>query len=110
MISYLKADAAAEREPTVEAALALERVADQAARLGEPGLERAAAERLAEIWRACGNEAAYRSAIARAARAMEAIEDGLSKDLAEEFAAHPRNEALRRAAAACGPARGMAGA
>ena len=97
VIGYLNADAAAEREPTPEAAAALEFVADEAARLGDPGLERAAAERLAEVWRSCGDEAAHASALERAAHAMAAIEKELSKDLAEEFAAHPRNAALRQA-------------
>ncbi|MGH7606227.1 MAG: tetratricopeptide repeat protein, partial [Gemmatimonadales bacterium] len=96
VIGYLHADAAAEREPTPEVAAALERVADEAARLGDPGLERAAAERLAQVWRACGDEAASVTAIERAAQAMAAVEAGLPKDLAEAFAAHPRNAVLRQ--------------
>lgn len=98
VIGYLNADAAAGLEPTPEVAAALERVADEAARLGDPGLERAAAERMAEVWRACGDEAAHATAIERAACAMTALEAGLPKDLAEGFAAHPRNAALRQAA------------
>lgn len=107
LIGYLNADAAAEMGATPDAAAALERVADEAARLGEPGLERAAAERLAEVWQVCGNEAAHTAAIERAARAMAAIEDGLSKDMAEEFATHPRNAALRLVAIAPGPRDGI---
>jgi tetratricopeptide (TPR) repeat protein len=98
MIGYLRADAAAELEPTPAVAAALERVADVAARLGDVGLERAAAERLAEVSRACGDEAAHAKALEQAARAMAAVEHGLPKDLAEEFAAHPRNASLRPAA------------
>ena len=95
VIDYLNADAAAELAPTPEIAAALERVADEAARLGDPGLERAAAERMAQVWRACGNETALVAAVVRAARAMSVLEAGLSKDLAAEFAAHPSNAALR---------------
>lgn len=98
VIAYLRADAAAERDPSPAAAAELERVADEAARLGDPGLERAAAERLAEVRRASGDEAAHAEALERAARAMTAVEQGLPRDLAEEFAAHPRNAALRAAA------------
>ena len=96
MIDFLYADADAERAATPEVAASLERVADEAARLGDPGLERAAAARLSQVWRICGNEAAAAAAIERAARAMSVIEAGLSKDMAEVFAAHPRNAALRQ--------------
>jgi predicted ATPase len=99
VIDYLRADAAAELAPTPAAAAGLERVADEAARLGDFALERAAAERLAEVWVACGDEAGHAAALERAARAMAVIEQGLPKDLAEEFVAHPRNAALRAAAA-----------
>jgi adenylate cyclase len=97
VIDYLYADAAGERDPTPEVAMSLDRVADEAARLRDPGLERAAAERSWEVWRACGDEAAAAAAIERAARAMAVIEAGLSKDMAEVFVAHPRNAALRQA-------------
>jgi class 3 adenylate cyclase/tetratricopeptide (TPR) repeat protein len=99
VIDYLRADANAELEPTPAAAAGLERVADEAARLGDFALERATAERLAEVRLACGDEAGHAAALERAARAMAVIEHGLPKDLAEEFAAHPRNAALRAAAA-----------
>src|SRR5688500_10863257 len=96
VIEYLHADAAAELDPTPEAAARLERVSDEAARLGDFALERAAAEGVAELRLARGDEAGHAAALERAARAMAVIENGLPKDLAEAFAAHPRNEALRR--------------
>ena len=96
VIDFLYADAAAESAATPEVVASLERVADEAARLGDPGLERAAAARLSQVWRICGNESAAAAAIERAARAMAVIETGLSKDMAEVFAAHPRNAALRQ--------------
>ncbi len=96
VIDFLYADADAEREPTPAVAASLERVADEAARLGDPGLERAASARLAQVWRARGDESAAAAAIERAARAMAVIEAGLSKDMAEAFAAHPRNAPLRQ--------------
>ncbi len=96
VIDFLTADADAERGPTPAVAAALERVTNEAARLGDPGLERAAAARLAQVWRICGDDAAAAAAIERAARAMNVIEAGLSKDMAEAFAAHPRNATLRQ--------------
>ena len=102
VIDFLYADADAERDPTSTAAAVLERVADEAARLGDPGLERAAAERASRVWLVCGDDAAAAAAIVRAAHAMEVIEAGLSKDMAEAFAAHPRNAALRKALEARG--------
>ncbi len=96
MIEYLHADAAAELDPTPAAAARLERVSDEAARLGDFALERASAERVAELRLARGDEAGHAAALERAARAMAVIENGLPKDLAEAFAAHPRNAALRR--------------
>ena len=96
VIDFLYADAAAERDPKEAVAAALERAADEAARLGDPGLERAAAARLAQVWRMRGDEAAAAAASERAARAMTVIESGLSKDMAEAFAAHPRNAILRQ--------------
>ena len=99
VIEYLRADAVAELEPTPAAATGLERVANEAARLGDFALERAAAERLAEVRLACGDEPGHAAALERAARAMAVMEQGLPKDMAEEFAAHPRNAALRAAVA-----------
>ncbi|HET6362321.1 MAG TPA: adenylate/guanylate cyclase domain-containing protein [Gemmatimonadota bacterium] len=96
VIDFLYADAGAERDPTSGIAASLERVADEAARLADPGLERAAAARLSQVWRILGDEAAAAAAIDRAARAMAVIEAGLSKDMAEAFAAHPRNASLRQ--------------
>jgi tetratricopeptide (TPR) repeat protein len=96
VMDFLYADADAERDPTPEIAVSLERVAEEAARLGDPGLERAAAERLAQVWRICGDHAEAAAATERAARAMAVIETGLSKDMAEAFAAHPRNATLRQ--------------
>lgn len=98
VIAYLDADAIAAREPTPDVATALMRVADEATRLGDSCLERAAAERSAEVSLACGEEAAHRTALERAARAMSAFKDGLSKDLADEFTAHPRNAVVCQAA------------
>ena len=96
VIEYLHADAAAELDPTPAAAARLERVSDEAARLGDFALERAAAERVAELRLARGDETGYAAALERAARAMAVIENGLPKDLAEAFAAQPPNAALRR--------------
>jgi tetratricopeptide (TPR) repeat protein len=95
VIGYLYADAMAELNPAL-GATELERVAGEAARLGDFALERAAAERLAELWLARGDEARHAVALERAARAMAMIENGLPKDLAESFAAHPRNASLRQ--------------
>jgi class 3 adenylate cyclase/tetratricopeptide (TPR) repeat protein len=100
VIGFLRADAESRRRPSPAAAESLGRAADEAARLGDAPLERAAAERMAAVWKACGDAAAHDVALDRAARAMADFEDGLSADLAEAFAAHPRNAALRKSAGA----------
>jgi hypothetical protein len=103
LVRFLKADAEAELEPTAEIAESLGDVADHAAHLGEIALERAAAERLADVHRALGDRRRERIALARALRAMRSLERNLPTELKPTFLAHPRNAALLEVAGA--PAR-----
>jgi tetratricopeptide (TPR) repeat protein len=95
LLRYLNADADAERELSADVATALETAGEEAARLGDVCLERAAFERAARVWRGLGDSTREEKALARAAAALEALEAGLPEDLRAAFAAHPRNRALR---------------
>jgi class 3 adenylate cyclase/tetratricopeptide (TPR) repeat protein len=99
-VDWLNADAEAERSPGPDAAEALGRVADRATEIGDPGLERAAAERQAEVFGLLGNQPGAAVALERALRAITILERHLPSDLRGSFAAHPRNVALRDAALA----------
>jgi class 3 adenylate cyclase/tetratricopeptide (TPR) repeat protein len=100
LVRFLKADAEAELEPTAEIAESLGDVADHAAHLGEIALERAAAERLADVHRALGDRRRERIALARALRVMRSLERNLPTELKPTFLAHPRNAALLEVAGA----------
>ncbi len=100
LVKFLRADAETELEPTAEIAESLGEVADHAAHLGEIALERAAAERLADVRRALGDRRRERIALARALRAMRSLERNLPADLKPTFLAHPRNAALLEVARA----------
>jgi class 3 adenylate cyclase/tetratricopeptide (TPR) repeat protein len=94
LISYLVADAEAFLRPSPETARALAEAGETAARLGEAGLERAAFEAVAEIWRKLGQPARRAAALQRAFDAMQRVELGLPQDLRPGFLTHPRNAIL----------------
>lgn len=100
LVEFLKADAEVELEPTAETATTLSDVIDQAAELGEIALERAAAERLADVHSALDDRRGERIALARTLRAMRSLERNLPADLKPMFLTHPRNAALLKAARA----------
>ncbi len=94
LLRYLNADRGALREATAELAVELAEVADDAAQMGIPSLERAAAERLADVQKRLGERQAASVAAARAARAMHALSRNLPPDFRSAFLEHPRNASL----------------
>lgn len=98
LVKFLRTDAEIELEPTAESAATLGDVIDKAAELGEIALERAAAERLADVHRVMGDRRRERIALARALRAMRSLGRNLPAEFKSAFLAHPRNAALLEAA------------
>jgi len=95
LIRYLNADADTCLEPAAGLIEELTLVTDQAERMGIVSLERAAAERLADVHRALGDRRGELLALTRAARAMRALARRVTPELRDEFMDHPRNAALR---------------
>jgi hypothetical protein len=94
LLRWLEADADATLEPSPRVLEGLGRVLEDAAQMGIVSLERAAAERLAGLHAALGDSAGEALALARAARAMLALAQGLPPERREEFLEHPRNAPL----------------
>jgi tetratricopeptide (TPR) repeat protein len=94
LIRYLDADAEAWLEPTEELVAELAQIADQAERMGILSLERAAAERLADVHRALGGRRGELLALTRAARAMCGLAENLPSEQRDPFLDHPRNAPL----------------
>ncbi|MGH7543844.1 MAG: adenylate/guanylate cyclase domain-containing protein [Gemmatimonadota bacterium] len=94
LIRYLDADAEAWIEPTDGVVEELTWIADQTERMGIVSLERAAAERLADVHRALGDRRGELLALTRAARAMCALAENLPSDQRDAFLDHPRNAPL----------------
>ena len=94
LLRWLEADTDASLEPSRDVLEELGRVLEDTARMGIVSLERAAAERLGGLHAARGDAAGEAMAMARVARAMLVLAQGLPSERRGAFLDHPRNAPL----------------